>query len=214
MDLERAAPVLRKRPRSATAAVGALLRSGAILGFIDVALGSVERCDVATVEGAAAQPGWGPALYDLGIEAAQRFYGRPLAPDRRSITTAATSIWERYLEARPDVESSPLPRGCPTYTDREALNRAYQPRSGFRPHLREGHEQLMHAYVPDRAGIDHALLLAAGDRFFRETYKRARGELEILRPKAQLNWGELLAAGAAMAVGVLATGVILANPRN
>lgn len=57
----------------------------------------------ATVVLSAAQPGWGPFMYDLVMSAEGG-----LVPDRRSVSPAAAGVWRKYKDARSDVEAKPL----------------------------------------------------------------------------------------------------------
>lgn len=53
--------------------------------------------------------GWAPLLYDVAIEwASMRSTGAGLAPDRSKVDDETYSVWEQYMESRPDVEVQQL----------------------------------------------------------------------------------------------------------
>ena len=56
-----------------------------------------------TVETSAANPGWGPFMYDIVMS-----QEGGLTPDRTSVSGAARGVWEKYKTSRPDVEAKPL----------------------------------------------------------------------------------------------------------
>ena len=59
------------------------------------------------VQGANADHGWGPLLYDVAIEfATMRANG--LVPDRREVSFEARNVWKYYLSNRSDVKSHQL----------------------------------------------------------------------------------------------------------
>ena len=55
-----------------------------------------------TVAFVAAQPGYGPLLYDIALTLVPG-----LSPDRRSVSTTAKGVWDFYLNNRSDVEKKP-----------------------------------------------------------------------------------------------------------
>lgn len=50
---------------------------------------------------ASADGGWGPLLYDLAIELSGR---KGLMPDRWEVSEEARSVWNYYMNRRPDIE--------------------------------------------------------------------------------------------------------------
>lgn len=73
---------------------GALHTSGETYGAFEVGL---SRAD----------PGWGPMLYDVVLEAVTQ-KGSGLTPDRYSVSDDALNIWDHYLHHRPDVDWAQL----------------------------------------------------------------------------------------------------------
>lgn len=89
-----------------------------------------KRCGpVYVVRGSWAQPGWGPLLYDAGLDLSAR-HDRGMIADRASVSAKAQGIWRHFRDRRPDVESSPAPQGCPTHGQDE-LDRVYWATKGF-----------------------------------------------------------------------------------
>ena len=62
------------------------------------------------VVGVEAESGWGPLLYDLGMEVVNQFEDDGLIPDRTSVSKEARAVWEHYFKYRSDVEATPLPK--------------------------------------------------------------------------------------------------------
>jgi len=61
------------------------------------------------VQGAHADHGWGPLLYDVAIEwASMRGSGVGLAPDRSMVSAEAEAVWDNYMNSRSDVEMMQL----------------------------------------------------------------------------------------------------------
>ena len=56
-----------------------------------------------TVETSAANPGWGPFMYDIVMS-----QEGGLTPDRTSVSDSARGVWRHYKASRPDVEAKPL----------------------------------------------------------------------------------------------------------
>lgn len=77
-----------------------------VLGMISVSPNSPEESPqwgAATIKLAAAEPGWGPLLYDIVMHAEGG-----IVSDRDSVSGAARGIWTHYKTSRPDVEAKPL----------------------------------------------------------------------------------------------------------
>lgn len=75
--------------------------------------------------------GWGPLLYDVAMELSG---AAGLAPDRASISKAATQVWVKYAE-RADVTAHPLPAWMPQWED-PVLDVIYTKRATAVPALR------------------------------------------------------------------------------
>ena len=52
--------------------------------------------------------GFGPALYEIGMEIAQLKGAIGLTPDTSIVSSEAQKVWQHYLQ-RPDIETLPLP---------------------------------------------------------------------------------------------------------
>ena len=77
-----------------------------VLGMISVSPNSQEESPqwgAATIKLAAAEPGWGPLLYDIVMSAEGG-----IISDRDSVSGAARGVWKYYKDSRPDVEAKPL----------------------------------------------------------------------------------------------------------
>jgi len=61
------------------------------------------------VESVYANKGYGPMLYDIGMEVINLVGGSGLMPDRRSVSPEARNVWRTYFEDREDVGRNPLP---------------------------------------------------------------------------------------------------------
>jgi len=57
--------------------------------------------DILNIDAVAAQPGYGPLMYDIAMSLA---HPRFLAPARTSVSKSALGVWTYYLNNRPDVD--------------------------------------------------------------------------------------------------------------
>lgn len=189
----------------------------AVLGFLRI--GARPGCkvhgdpDVWTVMAAVAERGWGPALYDLGLEAAE-LRGAWLSADRRTITEPAERIWKHYAAKRDDVDKAKL-KGllCPQYGRYAAVDYAFRPGSGFKPRLEEAEDRLGAVIDPLPASDERGLqydLDKAGWTLFEKTY--AKDYRDTPRRDTTTRSLAILAAAAA-GVAAIMVGP-MANPRN
>lgn len=103
----------------------------AVLGVLSMTYNP--ECSAYEVNAAAAQRGYGPALYDIAMTFAQIVGTGGVVPDRGSVSEAAQRVWERSLDRRRDVFASPISsRSCPTHEGRDALNHVFSRRTPFR----------------------------------------------------------------------------------
>lgn len=71
------------------------------------------------VTGVTAPKGFGPVLYEVAIEFAQKNGGLGLTPDLVSVSADAQKIWQHYLSVRKmDIETLPLPKTARFITPR------------------------------------------------------------------------------------------------
>lgn len=88
----------------------ALKESRVILGIFNMRSikGTNDECfpkGTKEVQRTAAEQGYGPLLYDLGLSFA---YPNYVMPDRSSVSPAAKGVWDYYLNYREDVDRFPL----------------------------------------------------------------------------------------------------------
>lgn len=99
-------------------------------GFITLQRIQVEGGTIWEVVSSGAKKGYGPLLYDIGMEyVVGRIGGLGITPDRSNVSGEAQGIWDFYLNRRPDVENKPLPENVLYATDRpESLGNYYYKR--------------------------------------------------------------------------------------
>lgn len=88
----------------------ALKESRVILGILNMRSikGTNDECfpkGTKEVQRTAAEQGYGPLLYDLGLSFA---YPNYVMPDRSNVSPAAKGVWDYYLNYREDVDRFPL----------------------------------------------------------------------------------------------------------
>ena len=71
----------------------------------DIGTGNCDRSYI--MQWSSAKKGWGPFLYDIGIEIAT-LLGGGLTADRMQVSPEAYKVWSYYVNSRPDVESHQL----------------------------------------------------------------------------------------------------------
>lgn len=76
-----------------------------VVGFVKIKPVLEGETDVRTIALSAAEPGYGPLMYDVGLAMA---YPNYLAADRGSISTKAQKVWDYYFSKRTDVEKKPI----------------------------------------------------------------------------------------------------------
>lgn len=103
----------------------------AVLGVLSMTYNS--GCGAYEVNAAAAQKGYGPALYDIAMTFAQMVGTGGVVPDRTSVSAAAQRVWQRSLDRRRDVTAAPIPsRGCDVHKDQDVLNHVFSRRTPYR----------------------------------------------------------------------------------
>ena len=102
---------------------GRLWRKGEVGGVL---LLLRTRRNLWEIESIEASKGYGPLLYDLGMELAFLDGAKGIVPDRTGVSDRAESVWVRYEETRPDVLRAVLPQDYPD-RDKHTLR--------HRPHL-------------------------------------------------------------------------------
>lgn len=80
------------------------LRAG-LLGYLQVMPNQKCGEGVWSVAYSAAEKGFGPLIYDIGLSMVHPGW---VIPDRFSVSTDALKVWDRYLHGRSDVEKEPL----------------------------------------------------------------------------------------------------------
>ncbi len=144
------------------------------------------------VQAAAARKGYGPMLYDLALS-----LGRPVVPDRTSVSPAARKVWDRYV-TRSDVTKTPLDNkdnpqtpntedDCLSFEEAtSALNYAFSKKgSAGLSGLADNNKRAFDRYVAALAGVGNkskinyeswheAITLAAADYFSYRYAKDAR----------------------------------------
>jgi hypothetical protein len=140
------------------------------------------------VQAAAARQGYGPLLYDLAMS-----LGRPVVPDRKSVSPAARNVWDRYvsrgdvsklpLDNKASPKTTPVEDDCITFDDMQSLNYAFSKQgsndlSGFADNDKHALNSYNAALASvgghkvDYSSWHQALTLAAADYF---AYRYAKG---------------------------------------
>lgn len=135
----------------------------------------------------AAQKGYGPLLYDFVMS-----WGKPIMPDRESVSPSASSIWMHYYADRPDVKKlrlddiddpkTPDPNDDSWYHKKGTketdlcvpLNYAYAGSGNPCTELLAAHEELCGTF--ERLGVIQrknfeTLLRMTGNRYFLKRYR-------------------------------------------
>ncbi len=90
--------------------------------------------DAVMIGSSSAQDGLGPLMYDVVIE-----HSGGLISDRYSVSKDARSVWDRYMNGRPDVEAVQLDDLRNTLTDEDGDNCDQEVAGGVAKSL-DGHE--------------------------------------------------------------------------
>jgi len=76
-----------------------------VVGFVKINKTLGTESDVRTIALSAAEQGYGPLMYDVGLAMA---YPNYLAADRGSVSAKAQKVWNYYFSKRTDVEKKPI----------------------------------------------------------------------------------------------------------
>ena len=93
---------------------------------VDTELGPC--ADAVMIGSSSAQDGLGPLMYDVVIE-----HSGGLISDRYSVSKDARSVWDRYMNGRPDVEAVQLDDLRNTLTDEDGDNCDQEVADGHEP---------------------------------------------------------------------------------